>query len=92
MTEFKLDHKIDEETVRKLNKILEGSGWTVGKLFTEAFYLDSDIKRAGKYGYAEEDLEEKRRLYDLKFSMQKKQTAIFNDLKEEENNSTGTRK
>jgi hypothetical protein len=48
MTEFiKQGHQIDLETVKELNKLLEGSGWTVGQLFIEASLLDEDITRAG---------------------------------------------
>jgi hypothetical protein len=83
MTEFKLDHKITEEDVKKLNELLAGSGWTVGKLWSEFFYLEMDIKRAGQYGYTADDLDEMRRLYELKASLQNKQDKIFRDLKEE---------
>jgi hypoxanthine-guanine phosphoribosyltransferase len=82
MTEFKLDHKITEEDVKELNKLLEGSGWTIGKLFLEHFYLEMDTTRAGKYAYYSDDPEEARKLADLKFSLEKKQALILNDLKE----------
>lgn len=88
MIEFiKLDHKIDLETVKKLNKILEGSGWTVGKLFLEASFLDSDIKRAGHdayYASCDDDIDEGRKKYAFKKSLEDKQRAIETDFREEE--------
>lgn len=42
--------KLDDETVKKINKLLESTGWTVGDIFRarhwECYDLDTDIKIA----------------------------------------------
>lgn len=81
--ELKLDHTIDFETIKKLNQILQPSGWSVGKLFYQFSMLELDIKRASTYAYYSEP-EEAENNYSLKRSLEKKLENILRDEEREE--------
>jgi hypothetical protein len=81
--ELKLDHTIDYETIKKLNKILQPSGWSVGKIFYQLSMLELDIKRASSYAYYSKPGETENN-YALKRSLEKKLENILRDEEREE--------
>jgi hypothetical protein len=83
MTEYiKQEHAISEDTVKKLNSFLEGSGWTVGLIFHQAGLLATDIQRARHDADFTVDIEESNKKSALVHELEKKWYRILADFKE----------
>lgn len=76
--EPKIMHTIDMETVEKLNEVLKGTGWTVGKLYYELTLLESDIKMIGIEAY-NSDQKTSKELYETKQRLEDFATMILTD-------------
>lgn len=86
--DFKLNHSITFDDIKKINKLLEGSGWSVRKLFYECSALDTDIKLASRYAYVSE-FDEAKKKYAFKRTLEKKRDNILIGKEEEEAETNG---
>lgn len=81
--DFKLNHSITFEDIKKINEYLKGSGWSVAKIFYECSALDSDISLASHYAFHSQ-YDEAKEKYDFKRSLEKKRDNILMGKEEEE--------
>lgn len=87
-TRWEIQNKFDLESIKMLNKLLEGSGWTVGKICHEFSMLELDI-RASKTSAYHSDYEDAKEMYGIVKDLEDKRDAIVSDLRSLEADQKG---